>query len=1564
MACKVRYLSSAGIHHREVKGVEALAKAFPVNWLMFASLNAFPANSAPIEIDLLVVMDDRVVLFELKDWNGPLTAKGDMWVHGKPQRSPVQLGNEKAKKVKSILRNQGQLGRFYVDSRVILTGTSTRDLLPADEIPHVLTLEEAKLLGNKKDRDRLLGTVKLQNVKPNMLVKDFDKVLGNPAYFQPMKMSWDGYNVTDEDFFVHRKDIWREHRTQLAKEERIKGLLRLFRFDNLPVGLNEPKGRRLIADRELKAVAYLSEHGSWMAERGILKSVGSLPDEVLTEHYQLLAVPPGWTTLRRYLQRNGSDLMGEQRVDIMHTLTSMVAELHDRGVAHRDIGGDAVWLGEPTNMTLTGFFSARLPDDQSVSDYLEVLGTYAEAEPDWGGLTATAKQRDVRSLGLIMRELAEIEGEDESLPPGWMDVAEKAAASPDSRYEDARQLADALGELRTPSGPTVDQSRLDEFETVAIPYIAYPPAGTPSNGSGSTRYDSTHSSGKVVVKVWNGIQRGNAHRDHSLLALLEVAATLKAVPQPGVAHVVDSGLSSVGPFVVTRWVEGISLASFKAPDNNALLEVLHDLVAAVSSLHSRGLAHGDLHPDNVIVGTDHVVTLIDLLDMSRTDGGRVRSMAWVPDDHERKSDQEIDRFAVCKMIIALAERTTGADFPNVLDAAREELGRHTVETLDTLLEAITIEQERRARPPLRSFEVQHPGLTATQLRGVDDILWVLAHKTPSGLDVLWITGPTTRLLLRMRDGQVDHIEVVDSSFNDLGRGQSVRMALTLKSGPSYGIQELVEYLRGVVTVQPTAAEVDEDVVEEKDEVDFYDDEPPEPESLGSAPLDIARMWVRSAELEEDSVLRVRIDRRIPDIGNSATYYYEAAKPLEFEDDDTVEVRLGGFSGRFIGYLDVPNCDSRRLAVRDLRSPVAEGEFVALVDRRDRVSKERRRKAVERITRRSSVIANLIDFFDPTKDASEILYEKPTSLEKISSYQLNDGQRAAFRSLVEVGPVGLLQGPPGSGKTKFIASLAHWLLKDGGARRVLVASQSHEAVNNVLEELLKTYRKHGGYADLLRVGSRGATERVRPYQARSLRDRHRVRFENGLKTRVAHAASAVGIPKQFVQDIINVDMKLGTLKRSIEMARAAAIGDVAQNERRRSGARIRTLSKAFSREATRLLERDVGEDPAEIATALLEAFDAVRAAHPKVSPSDLVTVQQLIALAHEWKDTLSSGHRNFDEFLAKTRRVVAGTCVGLGQSQIRLDQGTFDWVIVDEAARCTSGELAVPLQLGSRVILVGDQRQLRPMVDRYVQKSLKVEFPDAGAALEKTDFERAFESHYGRRNAQVLDEQYRMVPVISDLVSDTFYAPYGVKLKPSKDRKQDAAFAELSDDLATPVVWFDTKDMPGATERDRNAGRDIWNEAEIATVMSILHRLSKETALVDTLSKRGEPAIGVICMYSEQKRRIEREWSQQAYPEEFRRIVVIDTVDAYQGKENEVVIVTLVRSNNERKPGHVGRENRCNVAMSRAKERLYIIGDSSMWSDPRCRSPMRTVLFGVGSMSPSDGEVRAATEIDQ
>ena len=1570
MACKVHYLSSAGIQRREVKGVEALAAALPINWLLYASLTAFPRNSSPIEIDVLCVMDDRIVLLELKDWNGVLTSNGDNWLMNgaKRGRSAVVLGNEKAKKIKGIIANQiPQLAKIYVDSRVVLTGSATRDALPDDERDYVLTLEEAMTLGDRASRNALLGTVRMSNTKPNFMVKDFERLVKGSSYFQPLKMSWDGYGVTDEDFFVHRSDIWREHRAHLSKEERMKALLRLWRFDKLPAGLNEPDGRTLVADREFSVLGHLGEQKSWMAERGILKPIGAPPEEVLTQHHQLLSVANGWTTLRRYFARNGAELTGDQLIDIVHSLVSMVAELHRHGVVHRDIGEDCVWMGDPTSMSLTGFFSSHLPDDRSVSDWLGVLAAYADPEPHWDGVAPTAQERDVRSVGLVMRRVSELDGGGGQLPSGWDEVMERALAGPADRYPSAIELAEAIGELRTPSGPTVDQSRLDAFETRDIPYGSYIPSGPMTTGDHATRYESGAGGDRLVVKVWNALRRGDARSDHAMLAMLEAASSTMVVPVPGSAVVVACGISPAGPFLVTRYVEGADFLAGAPVSLEARLKLMSGIIGAVEGLHARGLGHGDLHPGNVIVGANGV-TLIDVFDVSPLGHGRVRSLAWAPADHERRSDQQIDRHAVCRMVLALCEGEAAA--APIAAAAQVELERGAIETLQPMSGAVELERRRLLQPAARLFRLRAPGLAERMVEGDQGLLWVKALSNSAGLESFFVTGLTKRVLVRMRKGAPDGVELMDSQFRDLAQGVPVEMSLSVGPGAETGAEELVSFLREVVPVdEPAAAaspsqddlgdEIDDGIGSgPPDEVDDADGEAL-PAVAGSL-LDVQRMWLRAAEIEDETALLARLDRRMPDIGSSAVYQFATNRPIDFDDDDTVEVRLGGVRGRWLGTLDLARCDDRQLAIRDMRFPIAEGEFVTLVDRRDRVSKERRRKAVERVTGRRGVIADLIDYFDPVAELPDVPFGFAVEEDELKAYGLNPGQRAAFRQLLACGPVGLLQGPPGSGKTRFIAALAHWLLKRGGARRVLIASQSHEAVNNVLEQLLRTYRRHGGQAELLRVGSRGATERIRPYQAKSLRERYRVRFENGLKTRVAHAAGAMGIPRPFVHDVVDVDIRLGSIQRSLEMAAIAAAGDADRDERRRSETRLRTLREAFSKVASDMLGRFVDLDVEKSPEVVEEAYAATLAASPRCSPGDLVSTRKLLALSHEWRETLGSGHRNFDEFLAKTRSVVAGTCVGLGQSQIRLEEGSFDWVIIDEAARCTSGELAVPLQMGSRIVLVGDQLQLRPMVDREVQIALREEMRGIPRhELERSDFERAFASPYGRRNSTVLDEQYRMAPAISDTVSEIFYRPHDVELKPSEDREPDGAFADLPADLAPQMAWFDTAGMPGSVESERNDGRDVWNEAEIEGVLAILTRIAGEAALADELSRRAEPAIGVICMYSEQKRRLEREWSQRPFPEAFRRAVTIDTVDAYQGKENAIVIVSLVRSNKRRKPFHVGSANRCNVALSRARERLYVVGDSGMWGDARNQSPMRQVLKRMRDLPD---EVAAVTPV--
>ncbi|MCK4164142.1 hypothetical protein HFK89_17120 [Ralstonia pseudosolanacearum] len=353
------------------------------------------------------------------------------------------------------------------------------------------------------------------------------------------------------------------------------------------------------------------------------------------------------------------------------------------------------------------------------------------------------------------------------------------------------------------------------------------------------------------------------------------------------------------------------------------------------------------------------------------------------------------------------------------------------------------------------------------------------------------------------------------------------------------------------------------------------------------------------------------------------------------------------------------------------------------------------------------------------------------------------------------------------------------------------------------------------------------------------------------------------------------------------------------------------------------------------------------------------------LTNDWLASLGSPGRNFEEFLAKTRSVVSATCVGVGQTRIKIETQVFDWVIVDEAARCTPGELAVPIQMAKRVLLVGDHLQLLPMMDDQMLSDLKEVEPDVSfEELARSDFERAFTSTYGQSVGVRLTEQYRMDSAICDLVSECFYEESGIRLVTSAARKSALQPTDFGVPwLSKPLVWVDASNEHMNSEYRPEGETTIHNRGEVDAVIAVLEQLAADSALVTALAKLDdETPIGVICMYAGQKRQIELAWSRRPFDPKFKRLVRIDTVDSYQGKENAIVILSLVRSNPKGLPGHVGISNRCNVAVSRAQERLIVVGDAEMWGrrvGPK--SPMRRVFEHMKS-NPGHATFLKASEV--
>lgn len=111
----------------------------------------------------------------------------------------------------------------------------------------------------------------------------------------------------------------------------------------------------------------------------------------------------------------------------------------------------------------------------------------------------------------------------------------------------------------------------------------------------------------------------------------------------------------------------------------------------------------------------------------------------------------------------------------------------------------------------------------------------------------------------------------------------------------------------------------------------------------------------------------------------------------------------------------------------------------------------------------------------------------------------------------------------------------------------------------------------------------------------------------------------------------------------------------------------------------------------------------------------------------------------------------------------------------------------------------------------------------------------------------------------------------------------------------------------------------------------------------SLNSIKEPAIGVICTYAEQKNRLRKAFALSDVSNELRSIVRIDTVDSYQGKENQIIILSVTRNDSSMFPAFLQSPNRVNVALSRAMDRLVIFGAEEMWQGVNKDMPLGRVL---------------------
>ncbi len=252
---------------------------------------------------------------------------------------------------------------------------------------------------------------------------------------------------------------------------------------------------------------------------------------------------------------------------------------------------------------------------------------------------------------------------------------------------------------------------------------------------------------------------------------------------------------------------------------------------------------------------------------------------------------------------------------------------------------------------------------------------------------------------------------------------------------------------------------------------------------------------------------------------------------------------------------------------------------------------------------------------------------------------------------------------------------------------------------------------------------------------------------------------------------------------------------------------------------------------------------------------------------------------------------------------------FDIVILDEANKARVDEALPALRLGSALALVGDHKQLPPVEDDALYGI--VESDEALETLvNRSLFEQAWEGGLPESARCLLTIQHRMHPDIAAYVSA---ASYDGQLQ---DAPEVQAYGYITRTPFPVALHFvDTEGMRGGRER-RGPGGALRNEAEVRVAAQVVR-------LLDERAPR-EMSMAVIAMYAEQVERLRQALGRRR----FKRPVKIDTVNSFEGREEDMVVISLVRSNERGRIGFLRVPNRLNVAISRAKHLVACIGDSA------------------------------------
>ena len=590
---------------------------------------------------------------------------------------------------------------------------------------------------------------------------------------------------------------------------------------------------------------------------------------------------------------------------------------------------------------------------------------------------------------------------------------------------------------------------------------------------------------------------------------------------------------------------------------------------------------------------------------------------------------------------------------------------------------------------------------------------------------------------------------------------------------------------------------------------------------------------------------------------------------------------------------------------------------------------RLRDSFDRITEHPEALPNpmlssyLFDASKATPLSDDVVQERVEEIKKVQlNTNLNTSQLNAIAKAVEAEDLALIQGPPGTGKSTAIAELIWQLAIKDPKSKILLTSEANLAVDNALDKLKISVHNI-----------------VKP-----------IRIAAGDKFSSEGLTYAVTEMKKWA------NLPLSDIEKEDDSAIIES--DEYRSFNSRSVVLNRWMNNIYSRAENRNLDQRFREQWFDILYDVPQewriiVYNEYRSHCNVIGATCSAITDKNYAATDKWGKYIPS--RFIKKFWAIYKKKNEDKNVKL----------KFDVVIQDEASKATPAELSLPLSYGKKAVVIGDHRQLPPNLDKedilfklHMQrlKANSQEERDKIYNLEqyvKKNFDVLEKSHFERLFKQIdaslkgtFDTQYRMHQDINDVIYQFYVEENGLKCGvPDSERQHGIDIP----DFVSPnnhVIWVDTKtpEVRDATSRA--------NRGETEAISWILNKLSSSDSFKKYQSQfksEEDREIGLITFYGSQMKKL------RPVVEDSERKglhIKMSSVDRFQGMERNIIIVSLVRSNTiaqswnqlpdfrtypqkgyaqQHEFGFAKSPNRLNVALSRAKRLLIIVGNSEHFS---------------------------------